>query len=221
MFSSVLAQGVSSEGVRVYSPHTPFHHSGTNPPQGKLTQDERLRIPVHSILFLSSHWLLLPLFSSVHRFWRWHWPRLRSELWWWQTEVCELWLGAWWLPRNDNLHFLPAASHDQLHLQSGDVRLAHVLALHLLWVSVSIKAGNIFKINVFSLKDAWIFVYWTHVVFVCHRLVLCCCLIPFFMKRFKDCYHTCPRCNRVLHVEKRKCCKWGRLEQKQTHRDMK
>uniref|UniRef100_A0AAV2KIX1 LITAF domain-containing protein n=1 Tax=Knipowitschia caucasica TaxID=637954 RepID=A0AAV2KIX1_KNICA len=38
-------------------------------------------------------------------------------------------------------------------------------------------------------------------------LVLCCCLIPFFMNKFKDAYHTCPRCNRVLHIEKRKCCK--------------
>lgn len=46
-------------------------------------------------------------------------------------------------------------------------------------------------------------------VLVCFRcrLVLCCCLIPFFMKSFKDAYHTCPRCNRVLHVEKKKCCK--------------
>ncbi|KAM9843108.1 lITAF domain-containing protein [Aulostomus maculatus] len=44
-------------------------------------------------------------------------------------------------------------------------------------------------------------------LFICLGLVLCCCLIPFFMKRFKDAYHTCPRCNRVLHVEKRKCCK--------------
>lgn len=44
-------------------------------------------------------------------------------------------------------------------------------------------------------------------LFICCGLVLCCCLIPFFVKRFKDAYHTCPRCNRVLHVEKRKCCK--------------
>ncbi|KAM8844777.1 lITAF domain-containing protein [Spinachia spinachia] len=44
-------------------------------------------------------------------------------------------------------------------------------------------------------------------LFICLGLVLCCCLIPFFMKRFKDAYHTCPRCNRVLHVEKSKCCK--------------
>lgn len=43
---------------------------------------------------------------------------------------------------------------------------------------------------------------------LCCRLVLCCCLIPFFMNNFKDAYHTCPRCNRVLHVEKKKCCKW-------------
>ncbi|XP_041813854.1 lipopolysaccharide-induced tumor necrosis factor-alpha factor homolog [Chelmon rostratus] len=44
-------------------------------------------------------------------------------------------------------------------------------------------------------------------LFICCGLVLCCCLIPFFMKKFKDAYHTCPRCNRVLHVEKKKCCK--------------
>ncbi|XP_040047820.2 lITAF domain-containing protein [Gasterosteus aculeatus] len=44
-------------------------------------------------------------------------------------------------------------------------------------------------------------------LFICLGLVLCCCLIPFFVNRFKNAYHTCPRCNRVLHVEKRKCCK--------------
>ncbi|XP_008286949.1 lITAF domain-containing protein isoform X2 [Stegastes partitus] len=44
-------------------------------------------------------------------------------------------------------------------------------------------------------------------LFICCGLVLCCCLIPFFVKHFKDAYHTCPRCNRVLHVEKKKCCK--------------
>ncbi|XP_029365365.1 lITAF domain-containing protein [Echeneis naucrates] len=44
-------------------------------------------------------------------------------------------------------------------------------------------------------------------LFICCGLVLCCCLIPFFLKNFKDVYHTCPRCNRVLHVEKKKCCK--------------
>ncbi|XP_040918581.1 cell death-inducing p53-target protein 1 [Toxotes jaculatrix] len=44
-------------------------------------------------------------------------------------------------------------------------------------------------------------------LFICCGLVLCCCLIPFFVKNFKDAYHTCPRCNRVLHVEKKKCCK--------------
>ncbi|XP_054464128.1 lipopolysaccharide-induced tumor necrosis factor-alpha factor homolog-like [Anoplopoma fimbria] len=44
-------------------------------------------------------------------------------------------------------------------------------------------------------------------LFICCGLVLCCCLIPFFMKNFKDAYHTCPRCNRVLQVNKKKCCK--------------
>ncbi|KAJ3601561.1 hypothetical protein NHX12_032529 [Muraenolepis orangiensis] len=43
-------------------------------------------------------------------------------------------------------------------------------------------------------------------LFICCGLVLCCCLIPFFLKNFKDAYHTCPRCNKVLHVDKKKCC---------------
>ncbi|CAL8264461.1 unnamed protein product [Gadus morhua 'NCC'] len=46
-------------------------------------------------------------------------------------------------------------------------------------------------------------------LFICCGLFLCCCLIPFFMKDFKDAYHTCPRCNRVLHVDKKKCCSSG------------
>lgn len=52
-------------------------------------------------------------------------------------------------------------------------------------------------------KYAWLMC----LLFICLGLVLCCCLIPLLMKRFKDAYHTCPRCNRVLHVEKRQCCK--------------
>uniref|UniRef100_A0A3Q4H743 LITAF domain-containing protein n=1 Tax=Neolamprologus brichardi TaxID=32507 RepID=A0A3Q4H743_NEOBR len=39
-----------------------------------------------------------------------------------------------------------------------------------------------------------------------HRLVLGCCLIPFFVNHFKDAYHSCPRCRRVLHVHKKRCC---------------
>lgn len=41
-----------------------------------------------------------------------------------------------------------------------------------------------------------------------HRLVLGCCLIPFFVNHFKDAYHSCPRCRRVLHVHKKRCCEW-------------
>ncbi|XP_033999766.1 lipopolysaccharide-induced tumor necrosis factor-alpha factor homolog isoform X2 [Trematomus bernacchii] len=44
-------------------------------------------------------------------------------------------------------------------------------------------------------------------LFICCGLFCLCCLIPFFLKDFKDAYHTCPRCNRVLHIEKKKCCK--------------
>ncbi|XP_029292351.1 lipopolysaccharide-induced tumor necrosis factor-alpha factor homolog [Cottoperca gobio] len=43
-------------------------------------------------------------------------------------------------------------------------------------------------------------------VFVICGLVLGCCLIPFFVKYFKDAYHTCPRCQRVLHIHRRTCC---------------
>ncbi|XP_061079192.1 lipopolysaccharide-induced tumor necrosis factor-alpha factor homolog-like [Conger conger] len=51
----------------------------------------------------------------------------------------------------------------------------------------------------------------TYAILMCILFILCglilgCCLIPFFVKFFKDVYHTCPRCNRVLHVEKKKCC---------------
>ncbi|NP_001157840.1 lITAF domain-containing protein isoform X1 [Danio rerio] len=42
-------------------------------------------------------------------------------------------------------------------------------------------------------------------IFFC-GFVLGCCLIPFFMKFFKDAYHSCPRCNKILHVEKKRCC---------------
>ncbi|XP_038136256.1 lipopolysaccharide-induced tumor necrosis factor-alpha factor homolog [Cyprinodon tularosa] len=45
------------------------------------------------------------------------------------------------------------------------------------------------------------------ILFICCGLFLCCCLIPFFMDSFKDAYHSCPRCSRVLHIEKKQCCK--------------
>ncbi|CAK6963343.1 cell death-inducing p53-target protein 1-like [Scomber scombrus] len=41
-------------------------------------------------------------------------------------------------------------------------------------------------------------------------LGLTMCLLPFilfvFWKKTKDVYHTCPLCNRVLHMNKRGCC---------------
>uniref|UniRef100_A0A3B5B4L7 LITAF domain-containing protein n=1 Tax=Stegastes partitus TaxID=144197 RepID=A0A3B5B4L7_9TELE len=46
----------------------------------------------------------------------------------------------------------------------------------------------------------------TNVSFLSSRLLLGCCLIPFFVNHFKDAYHTCPRCERVLHVERKTCC---------------
>ncbi|KAJ8413563.1 hypothetical protein AAFF_G00080700 [Aldrovandia affinis] len=49
---------------------------------------------------------------------------------------------------------------------------------------------------------AWIMCF----VFILCGLVLCCCIIPFFVKHFKDVYHSCPRCNQILHIEKKSCC---------------
>ncbi|XP_041641709.1 cell death-inducing p53-target protein 1-like isoform X2 [Cheilinus undulatus] len=51
----------------------------------------------------------------------------------------------------------------------------------------------------------------THAWLMCLVFVLCglllgCCLIPFFFNHFKDVYHTCPRCRRVLHIHRRTCC---------------
>nr|XP_057934953.1 lipopolysaccharide-induced tumor necrosis factor-alpha factor homolog [Doryrhamphus excisus] len=37
-------------------------------------------------------------------------------------------------------------------------------------------------------------------------LVLGCCLIPLLVQHFKDAHHSCPRCYRVLHVQRRTCC---------------
>ncbi|KAM7009697.1 lipopolysaccharide-induced tumor necrosis factor-alpha factor homolog [Tautogolabrus adspersus] len=50
-----------------------------------------------------------------------------------------------------------------------------------------------------------------HAWLICLVFVLCgllfgCCLIPFFINHFKDAYHTCPRCRRILHVHKKTCC---------------
>ncbi|KAM7372248.1 hypothetical protein PAMP_009428 [Pampus punctatissimus] len=42
-------------------------------------------------------------------------------------------------------------------------------------------------------------------------LGLTMCLVPFFLfvfwKKTKDVYYMCPYCNRVLHVDKKTCCK--------------
>ncbi|KAI5623085.1 lipopolysaccharide-induced tumor necrosis factor-alpha factor-like, partial [Silurus asotus] len=43
-------------------------------------------------------------------------------------------------------------------------------------------------------------------LFILCGLVIGCCLLPFFLKFFKDVYHSCPKCHRVLHVEKKRCC---------------
>uniref|UniRef100_A0A3Q2Z9Z4 LITAF domain-containing protein n=1 Tax=Hippocampus comes TaxID=109280 RepID=A0A3Q2Z9Z4_HIPCM len=43
------------------------------------------------------------------------------------------------------------------------------------------------------------------VLFVLCGLVLGCCLLPFLVNHFKDAYHCCPRCHRLLHVHRRRC----------------
>ncbi|MBN3303840.1 LITAF factor, partial [Amia calva] len=43
-------------------------------------------------------------------------------------------------------------------------------------------------------------------LFILCGLIVGCCLIPFFVKFFKDAYHTCPKCQRMLHIHKRSCC---------------
>ncbi|KAG7335345.1 hypothetical protein KOW79_001941 [Hemibagrus wyckioides] len=51
----------------------------------------------------------------------------------------------------------------------------------------------------------------TYAWLMCLLFILCgfiigCCLLPFCLKFFKDVYHSCPKCHRVLHVEKKQCC---------------
>uniref|UniRef100_A0A3Q4AJV9 LITAF domain-containing protein n=1 Tax=Mola mola TaxID=94237 RepID=A0A3Q4AJV9_MOLML len=43
-------------------------------------------------------------------------------------------------------------------------------------------------------------------MFVLCGLLLGCCLIPLFVNGFKDACHTCPRCQRILHIHRKTCC---------------
>ncbi|XP_062304630.1 lipopolysaccharide-induced tumor necrosis factor-alpha factor homolog-like [Osmerus eperlanus] len=49
---------------------------------------------------------------------------------------------------------------------------------------------------------AWLMCF----VFILCGLVVGCCLIPFFVKHFKDAYHSCPQCHQILYVDKKRCC---------------
>ncbi|KAK7174929.1 hypothetical protein R3I93_001972 [Phoxinus phoxinus] len=55
-----------------------------------------------------------------------------------------------------------------------------------------------YKVGVF----AWL----TCLLFILCGLILCCCLIPLFHNFFKDVIHTCPKCTKILHIEKKRCC---------------
>ncbi|KAK3520870.1 hypothetical protein QTP70_035022 [Hemibagrus guttatus] len=51
----------------------------------------------------------------------------------------------------------------------------------------------------------------TYAWLMCLLFILCgfiigCCLLPFCLKFFKDVYHSCPKCHRILYVDKKKCC---------------
>ncbi|XP_028314550.1 cell death-inducing p53-target protein 1 homolog [Gouania willdenowi] len=58
------------------------------------------------------------------------------------------------------------------------------------------------QVNFRAGRYAWLVCF----VFVLCGLFLGCCLIPFFLNYFKDVYHTCPHCRRVLHVQKKTFC---------------
>ncbi|KAG1967794.1 cell death-inducing p53-target protein 1 [Pimephales promelas] len=51
-----------------------------------------------------------------------------------------------------------------------------------------------------------VFAWASFVLFILCGLILFCCLIPLFAKHFKDVYHTCPKCSKILHIEKKRCC---------------
>lgn len=112
------------------------------------------------------------------------------------AKACELRNTAASRSRFDDLSLLSDASHKSGHIQSWSFCLVHVFCLCLLWVSgiLSEKFESLSVLN--QDKDC-----------LCFRLLLGCCLIPFFVNFFKDAYHTCPRCCRVLHIHRKTCCK--------------
>lgn len=117
------------------------------------------------------------------------------------ANVCELWSEAASVSSSDDLSFLSGSSHKSGHIQSRTFRLAHVFCLCVLWVS-GVSSESFFSFKPGQRRSL-----------LFHRLLLGCCLIPFLLNFFKDAYHTCPRCQRVLHIHRKTCCEWQTFEQ--------
>lgn len=98
----------------------------------------------HSLHLKEDNCPSLPI--SVHQR-RW---KPQCERWYWrrQEEVCELRHGSGDDSRHDDMRLLPAAGHDQRHLQGRDVRLADVSTLHLLRVRRPVRCK-------LQLKSTW------------------------------------------------------------------
>lgn len=110
------------------------------------------------------------------------------------ANACELRNTAASRSRFDDLSFLSDSSHKSGHIQSWSFCLVHVFCFCVLWVS-GILSEKFESFKPGQRKS------------LCFRLLLGCCLIPFFVNSFKDAYHTCPRCRRVLHIHRKTCCK--------------
>ncbi|KAL4624490.1 hypothetical protein GN956_G17446 [Arapaima gigas] len=70
--------------------------------------------------------------------------------------------------------------------------------IHCPFCQQQVMTNVTYKIGAF----AWLMCF----VFILCGLVVGCCLIPFFVKYFKDVYHSCPRCQQILHIERKSCC---------------
>lgn len=129
------------DDVKVYHLHTPFNplESGDSQ-QGKPTHKKTKHTFFGCFFEAFRPPLTFDLYSKSRRE-RKSRPRAHG----WETEVRELRHGAGEGRRHDHMHYLPAAGHDQSHLQSRDVRVAHVLTLHLLRVGARLGPPEAFN----------------------------------------------------------------------------
>jgi len=132
-----------------------------------------------------------------------------------QPKVCELWNRAVPLSSAHNMWLLSNTGYYPGHLPSRNLCLGHVSCVCVMRVR---------KLHSNISQSDYLISNWHRwqphrfktpkngdckiVLNLCYRLLLGCCLIPFFVNHFKDAYHTCPRCRRVLHVQRKACRKW-------------